>query len=125
MSCEHCRLQPLLPQQGCLDLQGPAQLAQLGEHVPGSTHIFAVFRLGEVDQVIVVHVLGVEQVAVLLLAQVFWVNPVGPEELLVCNAEGLPDGLCDQLGLEQQHRERQWSVGELLAHPPWTIPRAI
>lgn len=54
------------------------------------------------DQVVVVHVLGVEQVTVLLLAEVLWVNPVGPEEFLVCNAERLPYGLCNQLGLEQQ-----------------------
>lgn len=32
------------------------------------TYIFAVFRLGKMDQVIVVHVLGIEQVTVLLLA---------------------------------------------------------
>lgn len=89
-----------------------------GEQVPGSTHIFAVFRLGEVDQVIVVHVLGVEQVAVLLLAQVFWVNPIGPEELLVRNAEGLPDGLCDQLGLEQGiGRDSGQSGNSWLTHP--------
>lgn len=30
MSCEHHYLPPLLPQQGCLTLQGPALLAQLG-----------------------------------------------------------------------------------------------
>ena len=69
------------------------------EQVLGSTYIFAVFRLGEVDQVIVVHVLGVEQVTVLLLAEGFRVNPVGPEEFLVCHTECLPYGLRDQLGL--------------------------
>lgn len=41
-------------------------------------HVFAVLRLGEVDEVVVVHVLRVEQVAVLLLAQVLRVDAVGP-----------------------------------------------
>lgn len=63
------------------------------------TYISAVLRLGEVDEVVVVHVLSVEQVAVLPLAQVLGVDAVGPEELLVGHAEGLTDGLSDQLGL--------------------------
>lgn len=63
------------------------------------TYISAVLRLGEVDEVVVVHVLSVEQVAVLPLAQVLGVDAVGPEELLVSHAEGLTDGLSDQLGL--------------------------
>lgn len=42
------------------------------------TYIFAVFRLGEVDEVIVVHVLGVEQVTVLLLAKILRVYAIGP-----------------------------------------------
>lgn len=56
------------------------------------------------DQVVVVHVLGVEQVTVLLLAEVFRVNPVGPEEFLVCHAKRLPDGLRNQLGLDSSQR---------------------
>lgn len=63
------------------------------------TYISAVLRLGEVDEVVVVHVLSVEQVAVLPLAQVLGVDAVGPEELLVGHAEGLTNGLGDQLGL--------------------------
>lgn len=42
------------------------------------TYIFAVFRLGEVDEVIIVHVLCVEQVTVLFLAQVLRVYTIGP-----------------------------------------------
>lgn len=42
------------------------------------TYIFAVFRLGEVDEVIIVHVLRVEQVTVLFLAQVLRVYAIGP-----------------------------------------------
>lgn len=56
------------------------------------------------DQVIVVHVLGVEQVTILLLAEILRVDAVGPEEFLVCHAECLPDGLCDQLGLDSSRR---------------------
>jgi len=63
-------------------------------------HVFAVLGLGEVDEVVVVHVLSVEQVTELLLAQVLGVNAVGPEEFLIGHAEGLPDGLGNQLGLE-------------------------
>lgn len=62
-------------------------------------YIFAVLRFGEVDEVIIVHILSVEQVTVLSLAQVLWVNAVGPEKLLIGNAECLADGLRDQLGL--------------------------
>lgn len=42
-----------------------------------SSYVFAVLRLGEVDEVIIVHVLSVEQVTVLLLAQILWVNAIG------------------------------------------------
>lgn len=56
------------------------------------------------DQVVVVHVLGVEQVTILLLAEVLRVDPIGPEEFLVCHAECLPYGLCDQLGLDSSQR---------------------
>lgn len=68
------------------------------------TYISAVLRFGEVDEVVVVHVLSVEQVAVLPLAQVLGVDAVGPEELLVGHAEGLTDGLSDQLGLRDGGR---------------------
>lgn len=64
-----------------------------------STHVSAVFRLGEVDEVVVVHVLSVEEVAVLSLTQVFWIDTVRPQELLIRHAEGLTDGLSDQLSL--------------------------
>ena len=54
------------------------------------------------DEVIVVHVLSVEKVAVLPLAQVIGVDAVGPEELLVGDAEGLSDRLSDELGLTER-----------------------
>lgn len=63
-------------------------------------HLLAVLRVGEVDEVIVVHLLGVDDVTVLFLAQVFGIYAVGPQELLVSHTEGLADGLCDQLGLQ-------------------------
>lgn len=69
------------------------------------TYIFAVLRFGEVDEVVIVHILSVEQVTVLPLAQVLRVNAVGPEELLICDAERLADGLSDQLGLRGTHEE--------------------
>lgn len=52
------------------------------------------------NEVIVIHLLGVDDVAVLLLAQVLGVDAVGPQELLVSYAEGLANGLSDKLGLE-------------------------
>lgn len=41
------------------------------------TNLFAVFRVGEVNKVIIVHLLGVYDVTVLLLAQVLRVNAIG------------------------------------------------
>lgn len=67
--------------------------------VLSSTHVSAVLRLGEVDEVVVVHVLSVEQVAVLPLTQVLGVDTVRPQELLIRHAEGLTDGLSDELSL--------------------------
>lgn len=67
-----------------------------------STYISAVFRLGEVNEVVVVHVLSVEQVAVLSLAQVLWINAIGSQKLLICNAEGLTNGLSNQLSLTER-----------------------
>lgn len=58
------------------------------------------------DEVVVVHVLSVEQVAVLPLAQVLGVDAVGPEKLLVGDAERLTDRLSDQLGLREGGRTR-------------------
>lgn len=51
------------------------------------------------DKVIVVHFLGVDDVTVLLLAQVGGVDAVGAQELPVGHAEGLANGLCDELRL--------------------------
>lgn len=51
------------------------------------------------DEVVVVHILSVEQVTVLPLAQVLGVDAVGSEELLIGDTEGLTDGLSDQLCL--------------------------
>lgn len=51
------------------------------------------------DEVIVVHFLGVDDVTVLLLAQVGGVDAVGAQELPVGHAEGLANGLCDELRL--------------------------
>lgn len=42
------------------------------------TYIFAVFRLGEVDEVVIIHILCVKQITVLLLAQVLWVYTISP-----------------------------------------------
>lgn len=52
------------------------------------------------NEVVIVHLLRVDDVAVLLLAQVLGVNAVGSQELLVSYAECLADGLSDKLGLQ-------------------------
>lgn len=71
------------------------------------TYIFAVFRFGEVNEVIIVHVLGVEQVTIFLLAKVFWIDPIRPQKLLVCYTEGLTYRLCNQLCLQQFPEKRK------------------
>ena len=70
-------------------------------HQAGSfdTYIFAVLRLGEVNEVIIVHVLGLKQLTVLFLTQVLWVDAISPQELLVGHAKGLSNGLGYELGL--------------------------
>lgn len=57
------------------------------------------------DEVVIVHVLSVEKVAVLPLAQVFGVDAIGPEELLVGDTERLTNRLSNQLSLQERHRE--------------------
>lgn len=64
------------------------------------TNLFAVLRVGEVNEVVIVHFLGVDDIAVLLLTQILGVNAIGSQELLVSYAERLPDGLSDKLGLQ-------------------------
>lgn len=51
------------------------------------------------DEVIVVHLLRVDDVTVLLLTQVLWVNSIGSQELLISYTESLADGLGDELRL--------------------------
>lgn len=67
-------------------------------------HLLAILRVGEVDEVIIVHLLGIYDVAVFLLAQVFRVDAIGPQELLVGHTEGLPYRLGYQLGLWEGSR---------------------
>ncbi len=51
------------------------------------------------DEVVIIHLLRAQDIAVVFLAEVLGIDPVGSEELLVGHAERLPDGLCDELGL--------------------------
>lgn len=64
------------------------------KHVQPS-HVFAVLRFGEVHEVIIVHVLSVQQVTVFLLAEVLGVNAIGPQEFLIGHAKGLSNRLGD------------------------------
>lgn len=54
------------------------------------------------NEVVIVHLLRVDDVTVLLLAQVFRVNAIGPQKLLVSDTESLADGLSDKLGLKTE-----------------------
>ena len=65
------------------------------------TDLFAVRRVGEVNEVIVIHLLGVDDITVLLLTQVLWVDAVSSQKLLVGHAEGLADRLGYELGLQK------------------------
>lgn len=71
------------------------------------TNLFAVLRVGEVNEVIIVHLLGVDDVTVLLLTQVLWVDSIGSEKLLVGHAEGLTYGLSNELGLKKNKVKQQ------------------
>jgi len=70
-----------------------------------STYIFAVLRLGKVNEVIVVHVLCVKEVAILFLAQILWVDAIGTQELLVRHTESLADGLSYELSLSTNRNQ--------------------
>lgn len=71
------------------------------------TDLFAVFRVREVNEVIVVHLLGVDDVTILFLAQVLGVNAIGSQKLLVSHTECLANGLSDKLGL-QTNKNKPW-----------------
>lgn len=58
------------------------------------------------NEVVIVHVLGIEQVAIFLLAKVFWIDPICPQKLLVGHAECLTYGLCDQLCLQGREKKK-------------------
>lgn len=58
------------------------------------------------DKIIVVHFLGVDDVAVLFLAQFGRVDAIGSQEFSVGHAKGLTDGLCDELCLGGRRRPR-------------------
>ena len=71
------------------------------------------------DEVVVVHLLGVNDVTVLLLAQVLGVDAVGPQELLVGHTEGLANGLGDELCLQERGGDGRGSAtGDRQAHRP-------
>lgn len=79
------------------------------------TNLFTVLRVGEVYEVVIVHLLSVDDVAVLLLTQVFWVNAIGSQELLVRYAKCLANGLSNQLGLHNQKQRRyKWAAPNLI-----------
>lgn len=59
------------------------------------------------DEVIVVHFLGVDDVTVLFLAQVGRVDAIGSQELSVGHAKSLTDGLCDELCLRGGEKFRK------------------
>lgn len=65
------------------------------------------------NKVVVVHFLGVDDVTVLFLAQVGGVDAVGAKEFSVGHAEGLTDGLCDELCLRGGGKGSVW--GQLLS----------
>lgn len=73
------------------------------------TDLFAVFRVGEVNEVIIVHFLGVDDVTVLFLAQVLGVNAIGSQKFLVSHTERLTNGLSDKLGL-QTNKNNPWKL---------------
>lgn len=64
------------------------------------------------NQVIVIHFLGIDDVAVFFLTEIFGVDAVGPEKFLIGHAESLSDRLSYQLGLqEKEKKERDQQLG--------------
>lgn len=66
------------------------------------------------DKIIVVHFLGVDDVAVLFLAQFGRVDAIGSQEFSVGHAKGLTNGLCDELCLGGREKTVMATVLETL-----------
>lgn len=64
-----------------------------------SSYVLAVLLTGEVGQLCVVLLLVLQGTAVLVWAQLAWVDAVGLQETLVGHTKCLPDGLGNDLGL--------------------------
>ena len=100
----------------CFPTQTDKHLQKDARNLLICSHLFAVFRVGEVNEVVIVHLLRVDDVAVLLLAQVLGVDAIGSQELLVSDAERLADGLSDKLGLRTE-RAANHDINMCLFHP--------
>lgn len=70
-------------------------------------HLFTVLRVGEVNQIIIIHFLGVDDVTVLFLTEIFGVDAVGPEKFLVGHAERLSNRLSYQLSLREKEKKER------------------
>lgn len=44
---------------------------------PELVYLFAVFWIGEVYEIIIVHLLGIDDVTVFFLTEILWVNSIG------------------------------------------------
>lgn len=44
---------------------------------PNLVYLFAVFWIGEVYEIIIVHLLGIDDVTVFFLTEILWVNSIG------------------------------------------------
>ena len=56
------------------------------------------------NEVVIVHFVGVDDFTVLFLTQVFGVNAIGSQKLLVGYTECLANGLSDELGLKTKNK---------------------
>ena len=53
------------------------KIGWIWNEIPKVVYLFAVFWIGKVYEIIIVHLLGIDDVTVFFLTEILWVNSIG------------------------------------------------